>query len=76
MDIHLATALIRLAILMIVMHSSFKHRDTLGMMIAVLYSLAICFGTIGQWRWSVPLFSTPLVFLIAWYIIKRQRGQK
>lgn len=73
MDIHLTTALIRLCILTVVLHSSFKHRDVLGMVIVVIWAAALCTGTLLAWRWATPLFSTPLAFFVAWYIIKNHR---
>lgn len=72
----LIAALCRLAALALVMFYSARYRDWLGMSIGILWAIALCFSTFTDLRIVGQIIATPLVYLVAWGIIKRQRGQK
>lgn len=65
--------LIRLVPLLAAGFIATKHKDIVGFLICILY---ICVTTVN-YMFSNPalnaVFSTPLVFLTGWYIIKRNR---
>jgi hypothetical protein len=68
-----ALFILRLIPLMVGGFVATKHRDYIAITICFLY---ICVTTVNYWFANPALnaiFSTPLVFLTAWYIIKRNR---
>lgn len=65
--------IIRLVPLMVAGFVSTRNRNTIGMLICILY---ICVTTVN-YAYKNPalnaVFSTPLVFLTSWYIIRDNR---
>ncbi len=49
-----------------------KAKDYLGSIIAIIYVVTIAVSYIYHDKALTAIFATPLVFLVAWYIIKPQ----
>lgn len=76
MNIHLeqVIAVFRLIPLCIAFWAAFRSRKLLPAFITILYVCAIVFGSnFLKWRYSTAVFSTPLAYLISWYMIKQLR---
>lgn len=75
MDLNQVVAILRLVPLAVAFWVAFKHRQILPATIAVLYVAAILFGqSFLKWSYSTALFSTPLAYLVSWYMIKNVRS--
>lgn len=73
-DIYQVVAVFRLIPLAIAFWIAFKQRQILPALIAVLYVSAIVFGArFLKWDYATAVFSTPLAYLVSWYMIKNLR---
>lgn len=67
-------AIFRLIPLAIAFWVAFSNRDLLPVFIAVFYTAAILGGpAILDWNYAAAVISTPLAYMVSWYMIKNVR---
>ena len=70
----MAIAVFRLVPLAICFWVAFRRHKILPAVIAVVYVAAILFGpSLFKWAYAPAVFSTPLAYLVSWYMIKNMR---
>lgn len=75
-DIYQVIAVFRLIPLAIAFWIAFRQREVLPALIAVTYVAAIVFGArFLNWSYATAVFSTPLAYMVSWYIIKNVRSK-
>ena len=76
-DLEQIIAVFRFLPLPIAFYYSLKYRQILPAVITVIYAAVILFGnSFLRWEYSVAVLSTPLSYLLCWYIIKTVRMKK
>lgn len=70
-------AALRLVPLAVAFWVAFNKKQILPAAIATLYVAAILFGSnFLKWSYSTAVFSTPLAYLVSWYVIKNMREKR
>lgn len=71
----LTLAWLRIAVLLFMLGFTLRYRDWCGMAIVVVYGAMVYTNTILELPYITTILSTPLVFLICFYIINHIRGK-
>lgn len=70
----ISIAIFKLVPLAISFWTAYKRRHLLPAVIAVVYVAAIVFGpSFIRWTYTPAVLSTPLAYLVSWYMIKNMR---
>lgn len=72
--INILTVVLRLIPLAVAFWAAFTRKETLPALIAVFYTAAIVFGSsLLNWKYAPAVLSTPLAYMVSWYMIKNMR---